>query len=173
MIKHDRDFWLRVLRNTCTYLICVISNNVSFLKRGNFQNCLLRFWRPVMIGKKISSAHFRVISLLCMDHGEQYLSVISANISRYISNFHRFHNFFYNFPTIAMNGNGNYMPLRVYHNGMGKKGQFRYWEVIYEDEWRCLGMTLQRINFKTYELPMICALICIFVASHLSLICEI
>ncbi|KAM0724971.1 Major facilitator superfamily domain-containing protein 6-A [Formica fusca] len=31
-------------------------------------------------------------------------------------------------PTIvqAMNGNGNYMPLRVYHNGMGKKGQFRY-----------------------------------------------
>ncbi|XP_011862279.1 PREDICTED: uncharacterized protein LOC105558936 isoform X2 [Vollenhovia emeryi] len=31
-------------------------------------------------------------------------------------------------PTIvqAMNGNGNYTPLRVYHNGMGKKGQFRY-----------------------------------------------
>ncbi|XP_029155210.1 uncharacterized protein LOC114928293 isoform X2 [Nylanderia fulva] len=31
-------------------------------------------------------------------------------------------------PTIvqAMNGNGNYIPLRVYHNGMGKKGQFRY-----------------------------------------------
>ncbi|XP_011503050.1 PREDICTED: uncharacterized protein LOC105366338 isoform X2 [Ceratosolen solmsi marchali] len=26
----------------------------------------------------------------------------------------------------AMNGNGNYTPLRVYHNGMGKKGQFRY-----------------------------------------------
>ncbi|XP_001605410.1 uncharacterized protein LOC100121799 isoform X2 [Nasonia vitripennis] len=31
-------------------------------------------------------------------------------------------------PTIvqAMNGNGNYTPLRVYHNGMGRKGQFRY-----------------------------------------------
>ncbi|XP_015593027.1 uncharacterized protein LOC107266750 isoform X2 [Cephus cinctus] len=31
-------------------------------------------------------------------------------------------------PTIvqAMNGNGNYTPLRVYHNGRGKKGQFRY-----------------------------------------------
>lgn len=27
----------------------------------------------------------------------------------------------------AMNGNGNYTPLRVYHNGMGRKGQFRYW----------------------------------------------
>ncbi|XP_017754261.1 PREDICTED: uncharacterized protein LOC108546590 isoform X2 [Eufriesea mexicana] len=26
----------------------------------------------------------------------------------------------------AMNGNGNYTPLRVYHNGMGRKGQFRY-----------------------------------------------
>ncbi|KAK0176210.1 hypothetical protein PV328_000368 [Microctonus aethiopoides] len=26
----------------------------------------------------------------------------------------------------GMNGNGNYAPLRVYHNGMGKKGQFRY-----------------------------------------------
>ena len=26
----------------------------------------------------------------------------------------------------AMNGNGNYTPLRVYHNGMGKRGQFRY-----------------------------------------------
>ncbi|KYM76774.1 Major facilitator superfamily domain-containing protein 6 [Atta colombica] len=26
----------------------------------------------------------------------------------------------------AMNGNGNYAPLRVYHNGMGRKGQFRY-----------------------------------------------
>ncbi|XP_012261490.2 uncharacterized protein LOC110116776 [Athalia rosae] len=31
-------------------------------------------------------------------------------------------------PTImeAMNGNGNYTPLRVYHNGRGRKGQFRY-----------------------------------------------
>ncbi|XP_078039147.1 uncharacterized protein LOC144471193 isoform X2 [Augochlora pura] len=31
-------------------------------------------------------------------------------------------------PTVvqAMNGNGNYTPLRVYHNGMGRKGQFRY-----------------------------------------------
>lgn len=31
-------------------------------------------------------------------------------------------------PTIvqAMNGNGNYTPLRVYHNGGGRKGQFRY-----------------------------------------------
>lgn len=27
---------------------------------------------------------------------------------------------------LAMNGNGNYTPLRVYHNGMGRKGQFRY-----------------------------------------------
>lgn len=27
---------------------------------------------------------------------------------------------------VAMNGNGNYTPLRVYHNGMGRKGQFRY-----------------------------------------------
>ncbi|XP_077262016.1 uncharacterized protein LOC143897311 isoform X2 [Temnothorax americanus] len=27
---------------------------------------------------------------------------------------------------LTMNGNGNYTPLRVYHNGMGKKGQFRY-----------------------------------------------
>jgi len=45
----------------------------------------------------------------------------------YVSNFHRFHNFFfYNFTNIAMNGNGNYAPLRVYHNGMGRKGQFRY-----------------------------------------------
>nr|XP_050860898.1 uncharacterized protein LOC127068607 isoform X1 [Vespula vulgaris]XP_050860899.1 uncharacterized protein LOC127068607 isoform X1 [Vespula vulgaris] len=26
----------------------------------------------------------------------------------------------------AINGNGNYTPLRVYHNGMGRKGQFRY-----------------------------------------------
>ncbi|XP_003703511.2 uncharacterized protein LOC100877436 isoform X2 [Megachile rotundata] len=31
-------------------------------------------------------------------------------------------------PTVvqAMNGNGSYTPLRVYHNGMGRKGQFRY-----------------------------------------------
>ncbi|XP_020287248.1 uncharacterized protein LOC109856403 isoform X2 [Pseudomyrmex gracilis] len=31
-------------------------------------------------------------------------------------------------PTIVqvMNGNGNYTPLRVYHNGKGRKGQFRY-----------------------------------------------
>ncbi|XP_076294364.1 uncharacterized protein LOC143215790 isoform X1 [Lasioglossum baleicum] len=27
---------------------------------------------------------------------------------------------------LTMNGNGNYTPLRVYHNGMGRKGQFRY-----------------------------------------------
>ncbi|XP_051175961.1 uncharacterized protein LOC127291081 isoform X2 [Leptopilina boulardi] len=26
----------------------------------------------------------------------------------------------------AMNGNGSYTPLRVYHNGMAKKGEFRY-----------------------------------------------
>ncbi|KAJ8678990.1 hypothetical protein QAD02_014777 [Eretmocerus hayati] len=31
-------------------------------------------------------------------------------------------------PTVAqaMNGNGNYTPLKVYHNGLGRKGQFRY-----------------------------------------------
>ncbi|XP_044579842.1 uncharacterized protein LOC123261971 isoform X1 [Cotesia glomerata] len=27
---------------------------------------------------------------------------------------------------ISMNGNGSYTPLRVYHNGLGRKGQFRY-----------------------------------------------
>ncbi|XP_043284527.1 uncharacterized protein SP1173 isoform X2 [Venturia canescens] len=33
-----------------------------------------------------------------------------------------------NAPSVVqgMNGNGNYTPLRVYHNGMAKKGQFRY-----------------------------------------------
>ncbi|XP_011297698.1 uncharacterized protein SP1173 [Fopius arisanus] len=33
-----------------------------------------------------------------------------------------------NTPSVVqgMNGNGRYTPLRVYHNGMGKKGQFRY-----------------------------------------------
>lgn len=36
-----------------------------------------------------------------------------------------------------------------------------------------LGMKLQHMNFKIYKLPMICALTCIFVASHLSLICKI
>ncbi|XP_063979301.1 uncharacterized protein LOC135163637 isoform X2 [Diachasmimorpha longicaudata] len=33
-----------------------------------------------------------------------------------------------NAPSVVqgMNGNGRYTPLRVYHNGMGRKGQFRY-----------------------------------------------
>lgn len=38
-----------------------------------------------------------------------------------------------------MNGNGNYTPLRVYHNGMGRKGQFRYWEIKEKKKRRTLN----------------------------------
>lgn len=132
------------------HVIYVLSNNV-FSMRKSSELAFLVFiinWN-LSWSEKISSAYFLKKFLLFLH--ASWRTVLFPN-ARYVHNFYRFHNFFNDFTNVAMNGNGNYTPLKVYHNGMGRKGQFRYWEVICTNEWRVLGITLQQwFHNATYK----------------------
>lgn len=137
------------------HVIYVLFNNILSIWKSPELTFLISTlnWNPLQ-SEKISSVYFseRFFFLFCMHHEELCCSRTRAMFLIFIV-------FIIFFANVAMNGNGNYTPLRVYHNGMGKKGQFRYWEVICTNEWRILGITLQQwfhdATCKSYQ-PMKC-----------------